>query len=157
MPFCKLSRIVPMFAVLMLPSVRTGAQETPDIKITLTIEKEGPGGMFSQSGIDLTDAELATLRSNLEDQILKAKHDLVPEDYDGTHLFLSVVVEKLKTSDGKTFYLVSSALSIGKKSESIGSLTHDVIAEPTIDATARAIAYYLASVELQGALGKMKE
>jgi hypothetical protein len=157
MPLHRLLRVVPMVAVLMLLNVRACAQEKPDIKITLTIEKEGPRGMFSQYGIDLTDAELATLRSNLEDQILKAKHDLVPEDYDGTHLFLSVVAEKLKTSDGKTFYLVSSALSVGKKSESIGSLTHEVIAEPTIDATARAIAYYLASVELQGALGEIKE
>jgi hypothetical protein len=158
MPAYQQVRIVPTFVILLLLlGARAAAQEKPGIKITLSVEKEGPGGQFSQSGIDLTDAELATLRSNIEDRILKLKHDLVPEDYSGSHLFLSIVAEKLQTPDGKTYYLVSSALSIGKKSASIGSITHDVIVEPTIDMTARAVTYYLSAVELQGALGNIKD
>lgn len=121
-----------------------------DIRITLSVEKEGPGGQFAQAGTDLTDAELATLRSKVEDLLLKANHSLVPEDYAADHLYLSVVTEKIETASGSTYFAVSSALSVGRKQGNIGSLTHDVIVESTLDATARAVVYYLLAVELRG-------
>jgi hypothetical protein len=134
---------------------QTSNQQPRDIKITLSVEKEGPNGQFAQAGTDLTNAELATLRSSIEDRLLKANHLLVPEDYATDHLYLSVVTEKIKTAGGPTYFVVSSALSVGKTQGNIGSLTHDVIAESTLDATARAVVYYLLAIELRGVTGNL--
>jgi hypothetical protein len=143
-----------LIGILLLASPLTA--QNSDRKITITVEKEGPGGMFSQPSVDLSDSEIAKLRSGIDDGVLKSKHKLVAEDYDQDHLFLSVVAEKLKMPDGKFYYVVSSELGVGKKSQWIGTLTHDVIVEPTIELTSRAIVYYLSSAELQGMLGNIK-
>lgn len=145
--------LVVFLAGLLLPFAGKTETQERDIKITLTAEKEGPEGQFAQSGTDLTDAQLATLRSNIEDRILKAHHSLVPEDYAANHLYRSVVTEKIQAANGKSYFAASSALSVGKKQGNISSLTHDVIVESTLDATARAVAYYLTAVELRGMTG----
>ncbi len=130
--------------------------EKPATKITLTVEKEGLSGLISQAGTDLTDTELATLRTLIEKKIvgLELKHELVPDTYEETHLFLSVVAEKF-VSGGKTHFAVSSALSIGKVQTTVGSLTHDVIIEPSIQTAAQAVVSYLSGVELRGITGSI--
>jgi hypothetical protein len=79
----------------------------------------------------------------------------VPENYDETHLFLSVVADKFG-SGGKAYFAVSSALSIGEVQTTVGSLTHDVIVEPSLEKTAQAVAYFLSAVELRGITGLSK-
>jgi hypothetical protein len=144
-------------AVVGLPTESIRAQESKptDVKITLNVEKEGPGGSFAQVGTDLTDSEVALLQAAIEKRMLELPltRVLVPENYDHTHLFLSIVATKISTAGGKTIYAVSSALSVGKTQTTVGSLTHDVIVESSIDTMARAVVYYLSAVELRGITG----
>ena len=134
-----------------------GSVQETAVKITLSAQKEGPAGLFSQVGTDLTDSEIAALRSLIGQKIvgLDVKHELVSENYDQRHLFLSVVCVKF-VSDGKTYFAVSSALSIGKVQTTVESLTHDVMVEPSLETTARAVVYYLSAVELRGITGATK-
>jgi hypothetical protein len=120
-------------------------------KITVTVEKERPRGEVSQIATGLTDSELATLRSLIENQIinLPLKHELVPGAYDQTHFFLSVVAEKF-LAGGQTYFAVSSVLGIGKIQTTVGSLTHDVIVEPSLESAARAVVSHLSALDLRG-------
>ncbi|SRR5258708_6385542 len=128
-------------------------QKSP-IDITLTVENEGPVGLFSQLGTDLNERELAQLRSAIEKKILdfKMKHRLVPQDYNKSHFFLSIVVTKVEGSGGRKYFVVSSALSIGRVKGTIESITHDVIVEPSLQRMASAIGYYLSTAELRAVL-----
>lgn len=128
-------------------------QKSP-IDITLSVENEGPGGLFSQLGTDLNHEELTQLRSAIEKKILgfKMKHRLVPQAYDKSHLFLSIVVTKVEGSGGRKYFAVSSALSIGRVKGTIESVTHDVIVEPSLQKMASAIGYYLSTAELRSVL-----
>jgi hypothetical protein len=154
----RLSLTLALICFIVTSSVTSGSsqvagQKSP-INITLTVENEGPGGLFSQLGADLNQGELAEFHSAIEKKILgfKMKHRLVPQDYDKSHFFLSIIVTKLELPGGRNYFAVSSALSIGKVKGNIESLTHDVIVEPSLQQMASAIGYYLSTAELRGVL-----
>lgn len=154
---CSLVLIAMLTQLCDSQTIYRGSVQQTAVKITLSVEKEGPAGLFSQAGTDLTDSEIATLRSLIEKKIigLDLKHELVSDSYDQPHLFLSVVGVKF-VSGGKTYFAVSSALGVGKVQTKVESLTHDVIIEPNLETTARAVVYYLSSVELRGITGLTK-
>src|SRR5215472_2383354 len=116
--------------------------------LTLTVESEGPGGMYAQSGTDLSGSEVSKLRSLIEKNLLRS-HRLVPSEYTDSHLFLSIVAMKLTTPGGKTYFAASSALSVGTVQGNLGSLTHNVIVQSDLTKMAAAVSFYQSAFELQ--------
>ena len=136
------------------PLAAQAAASTKAIKIGLMVEAEGPGGLFAQSGEDVSSQEIAELRTQIAERItgLKQSHRLVPADGKDLHLILSVVAEKV--SIGRESWIVAgSALTVATKDGGNSLVTHDVIVAPSISAASKAIVYYLQSAEFHGAVG----
>ena len=107
---------------------------------------------MGQVAKDLAPAELRAFRSLLEQEITKlSNHKLVSADYKDDAFGIAVVVEKLQC--GRDAYiLTSSALTIASAQGTDLLVTHDVLALPTIAASAHAIAGQLVNIELRHTL-----
>jgi hypothetical protein len=123
------------------------------IKVVLTVEAQGPEGLWIQAGKDLSPAELKELRSLITARLRKmSNHQLVSSDEKDNVIGLVVVAEKLQCGR-ETYILLSSALTIGKADGTDLFLTHDVFAQPSLTLAANAAVGQLATIELRGMLG----
>ena len=154
--------LIPILTFVSTPSRaqqarQPSSEQEKTINVSLAVEPEGPGGLFAQAAEDLTLQEVTNLSSLIAARIQQLKnHKIVPDSERQTHLFLSVVVAKLRLPGGRTWFVASSALSIGTLEGSLGSLTHDVIVERDLQKLASAVAYYLTAVELRGMVGRIE-
>lgn len=152
-----LTSIVLISSLASAQQMRSISEQATTIKISVSVEGEGPGGLFAQEAEDLSTQQLGSLNSLLTTAIqhqLK-NHQLVPGKEPEAHEFLSVVAAKVRSPGNRVFFVASSELSVGTlaKGGHLDSLTHDVIVEPTLPRLASAVAYYLSAIELRGLLG----
>jgi hypothetical protein len=124
--------------------------------LTLTVENQNTEGKdWSVAfGDNLSEPELAKLRALLEER-LAVSHTLVPDSYKASHLFLGVVATKFHTAAKETFFVVSSAESVGLIDEHIDILTHNVIIERDLQHVAAHVVFYVAALDLQVGLGML--
>ena len=129
-------------------------RDTPKvIKVIVRVDAQGPQGIWTQLGKDLSSAELADLRSTIVKEIGRLpNHQLVSADDKDDVLGLAVVAEKLQ-SGRNSYVLISSALTIAKADQTDLLFTHDVIAEATIASAAHAVVGELMSTELRALIG----
>jgi hypothetical protein len=126
------------------------------LKIILKVESEGPEGLQVQSAKELSSAELKQLRSLIQGEIATLKdHRLVPPDEKGDAVGLVIVAGKYQNA-GDSLILLSSVITIAKADGTDVFVSHDVIAARTLALAARAVAFYLASVEFRSLLGLLR-
>jgi hypothetical protein len=123
--------------------------------ITLSVESEVASGSFIQIGKDLSKSEVAKLNILISRDLART-HELVPKDYKQKHLFLSVVVTKLVSHGGKTYYAASSAVNVGTIEDHVDYLNHNVILQSSLERLAAAVQIALSSLELEAGLGLLK-
>lgn len=122
-------------------------------KVILRVEAQGPEGLWTQLGKDLSAAELTDLRSTIAKEISRLpNHKLVSPDDKDDALGLAVVAEKLQ-SGRNSYVLISSALTIAKADQTDLLFTHDVIAQSSIALAAHAVVGQLVGAELRALTG----
>ena len=132
-----------------LPAQRQDRTSKP-IKVILKVDLEGPEGLQVQDAKDLSSAELARLRSLIQAEIAKLPdHVLVPPDEKGDALGVIVVAGKYPNGPNAVI-LLSSVITLAKAGGTDEVfVSHDVIAATSLARAARAVAFYLTSVELR--------
>ena len=127
--------------------------QTQSSKPLLIIKVESENFNLTQpSGIHTVGAaEIAQIRSLLVKQ-LGAIFTIVPESDKRDCIELGVVLEKMVTHSGN-FYIGSSAIAVGRGKDDL-LVTHNPIAEPTIDKVSAALTFQLSTMQLQAFLGR---
>jgi hypothetical protein len=102
---------------------------------------------------DLTPAELAQLRSLIIGELAKiSNHRVVSADTKEDVLGLLVVAAKLQVGR-ETCFVLSDVVTIAKANGTDVFVTHDVVAEPDLALSAKAVVGSLVSAELRGVIG----
>lgn len=138
-----------------LGGVAGAAQARPpkSVKVIVVVDSEGPEGLSLQAAQDLSATELNQLRNLIGAEVGKLPgHSLVTADDKDDAVGLAVVAAQVRVG-GARFILLSSAITISKTDGRELLFSHDVIPAPTLAGAAKAVAGYLASVELRGTLG----
>src|SRR5208283_4910888 len=116
-------------------------------------------GMWTQAANDLTSNELKTLETLVVEEMKKQDGvKIVPRDYQGDCVGITVVVAKLRDGGvaGKWYYIASSVVVVSTKKGIDGLVTHDVVAEPDLASLARRIAYQFAVAKFRAVSGLWK-
>jgi hypothetical protein len=124
-------------------------------KVIIRVEREGPEGLSVQAAKDLTALELTELDSLIRSEIRKLPNHVAVSANDPDDA-IGVVVAAAKCQLGQgTLVLLSSVITIARADGSEPFVSHDVIAAESLSAAAKAVGFYLASVELRGMLGAL--
>jgi hypothetical protein len=134
----------------------TGAahgQAQKNILLSVQAEKEGPNGLWAQSGTDLTTEEMGTFQEMLRNAIGVVKDiTLVKPDDPREHVEIAVSLVKVPRGKGTWWYSASLVIGIAEpKADEF--VTHDVIVGNGLDMVAKAIAFYFSSARFQAAIG----
>ena len=159
----KLSTVTALSLLIAFLGLVCASQESKkpaQIRIAITVESEGPQGLWAQSAEDPAKAELQEPRGSSRWNS-QSKKDLTIVTKDDPHdmLGLSIVAEKVGKRPGSGLFVVSSALVIAKKNGDDIFASHDVIAGSDLDSVAKGVAFYLASAKLRlmtGMIGSSK-
>lgn len=129
-------------------------QEKPrTILLSVHAEKEGPNGLWVQSGQDLTDAELARFQKLLESAIGAMKDvQLVRVEDQRDHVEIVVSLVKVPRGNGKWWYAASSAVGLAELKKDV-FVSHNVIVCEDVEGVAKAIRFSFASIRLREAFG----
>src|SRR2546428_3185414 len=132
---------------------QTQGRTSKPIKVIVKVDSEGPEGLQVQDAKDLCSAELMQLRSLIRAEVAKLKdHVLVPPDEKSDAIGLIVVAGKYRNS----MILLSSVITIAKADGTDVFVSHDVIAVRKLELAAKAVAFYLTSVEFRTILGSLR-
>jgi hypothetical protein len=123
------------------------------VKLILRVDAQGPEGLWMQVAKDLTPAELTQLRSLIVGELAKiSNHRVVSADTKEDVLGLLVVAAKLQVGR-ETCFVLSNVVTIAKAKGTDVFVTHDVVAEPDLALSAKAVVGSLVSAELRGVIG----
>jgi hypothetical protein len=126
------------------------------ILLAVTVESEGPNGLWAQSGHDLSKSQIDQLETLVRGELSKETGLLLlAKDDPNDILGLSIVAEKADGANGSVSFVASAALVVSKKSGDDLLVTHDVISGPDLASVAKTVAFYFASMRLRGTLGMM--
>jgi hypothetical protein len=128
--------------------------QSPGSKPLLIIKVENEGDNLTRPAevTNVTSEELSTLRSDLNRQ-LGAVFTIIPESDERDCIELGVSIEKVTTPHG-LLYLASSAIAVGKGKNDL-LLTHNVVAQPSLQKVTAALNYQLSVMVLQAQLGNI--
>jgi hypothetical protein len=123
----------------------------------LAVESEGPQGQWVQSSQDLSKSQLQRLEQLIRTEISKQEDvTLVDAKDPKNHLHVAVVAAQLERQGSLRWIVVSSVLTMADDKGNDLLVTHDVIAGPDLQSTARSIGFQLASAKLRLIMGMMK-
>jgi hypothetical protein len=127
------------------------------ILLSVQAEKEGPNGLWVQSGTDLTTTEIVTFQRLLTDAISINKDiTLVKPEDPREHVEIAVSLVKVPRGKGTWWYSASSVIGVAEpKTDEF--VTHNVIVSNDLRVLAKAIAYSFATARLQMALGGLSK
>jgi hypothetical protein len=126
------------------------------IKVILRVEPEGPEGLSAQAAKDLSASELTELRSLIRTEIDKLPGHVLVSANDPDEA-IGVVVVAAKYGAGRaTLVLLSSVITIAEADGAELFVSHDVIGAESLPSAAKAVGFYLTSVELRGMLDALR-
>ena len=133
-------------------SVSSVSQSKPSRPL-LIVKVQNEGENYTRmSGIsDLSQQELAKLDGDLRHSFSKT-FTLIPESDKRDCIELGIVIEKLRTAQG-VVYVGSSSIAVGK-GESDLLVTHNTIAQPTLDKVAASLVLQLDMMQIKAMLPK---
>ncbi|MFZ0587424.1 MAG: hypothetical protein WBL97_20635 [Candidatus Sulfotelmatobacter sp.] len=145
--------LIPLLAIACVGQSTNGSRP---IRLGVTVESEGPNGLWAQSGVDLSKSQIAELETLIRGELSKQQDILlVPKDDPNDIVGLSVVVERIGKPNEPVSYIASAALVISKKGGDDLFVTHDVISGPDLPSVAKSVAFYFASMRLRLTLGML--
>ena len=100
---------------------------------------------------DLSVGEIARLDGLLRDSFSK-NFTLIPESDKRDCIELGIVIEKLRTAKG-VLYLGSSAILVGKGDSDL-LVTHNTIAQPTLEKVSASLIFQLDTMQVKAMLPK---
>lgn len=151
MPANLLKGCLVVFACLSLP-VHAHNQSSPSSPLLIVkINNEGDS-LVRMAGIsDLTPKEIARLDGLLRDSFSK-NFTLIQESDKRDCIELGIVIEKMRTAQG-VLYLGSSAIAVGKGDSDL-LVTHNTIAQPTLEKVSASLIVQLDLMQVKAMLPK---
>jgi len=147
--FLKGCLIVCAFLALTVPANSQNSPSSP--LLIIKINNEGDN-LVRMAGIsDLSPRELAKLDALLRESFSKT-FTLIPESDKRDCIELGIVIEKMRTAQG-VLYLGSSAIAVGKGTSDL-LVTHNTIAQPTLEKVSASLILQLDMMQVKAMLPK---
>jgi len=145
-----------LFPALVVGCFGQAATPPKPIRLAVTVESEGPSGLWAQSAHDLSKSQIDQLETLVRGELSKQQDLLlVAKDDPNDILGLSIVVEKVEGPNQAVSFVASTALAVSKKSGDDLFVTHDVVSGPDLASVAKTVAFYFAAMRLRLTLGMM--